>query len=110
MGVLDNTVVVVTGAAGGLGRAMSGGLIAAGARVVGADLPGGPANTPMVSDDLMWPDRSKPVQPPQMIAPVVWLASKESDGVNGMRFIAQMWNGSLSTAAAASIAGAPAGF
>lgn len=41
MGVLENTVVVVTGAAGGLGRAMSGGLIAAGARVVGVDLPGG---------------------------------------------------------------------
>ena len=73
-------------------------------------IPGGPANTPMVSDDLMWPDRSKLVQPPQMIAPVVWLASKESDGVTGMRYIAQMWNGSLSNAAAASIAGAPAGF
>ena len=38
-------------------------------------IPGGPANTPMVSDDLMWPDRSKLVQPPQMIAPVVWLGT-----------------------------------
>ena len=73
-------------------------------------IPGGPANTAMVSDDLMWPDRSKLVQPPQMVSPVVWLASQESEGVTGMRFIAQMWNESLSTAAAASIAGAPAGF
>jgi len=43
MGVLDGKVVIVTGAARGLGRAMSAGLVAAGARVVGADLPDGGA-------------------------------------------------------------------
>ncbi|MSQ70400.1 MAG: SDR family oxidoreductase [Betaproteobacteria bacterium] len=73
-------------------------------------IPGGPANTGMVTDDLMWPDRSKLVQPPQMIAPVVWLASDQSNGVTGRRFIAQLWDASLGTAAAATLAGAPAGW
>ena len=40
MGMLDSKVIIVTGAARGLGRAMAGGLIGAGARVVGVDLPG----------------------------------------------------------------------
>ncbi|MBI2319761.1 MAG: SDR family NAD(P)-dependent oxidoreductase, partial [Betaproteobacteria bacterium] len=39
MGVLDSKIIVVTGAARGLGKAMSEGLIAAGATVVGVDLP-----------------------------------------------------------------------
>jgi NAD(P)-dependent dehydrogenase (short-subunit alcohol dehydrogenase family) len=41
MGLLDSKVVIVTGAAGGLGSAMALGLVAVGARVVGVDLPGG---------------------------------------------------------------------
>ncbi len=73
-------------------------------------IPGGPANTGMVTDELMWPDRSKLVQPRQMIAPVVWLASDQSTGVTGRRFIAQSWDESLSAAAAATLAGAPAGW
>jgi len=73
-------------------------------------IPGGPANTAMVTDDVMWPDRSKLVQPPQMVAPLVWLASDQSNGITGRRFIAQMWNESLSTSAAAALAGAAAGW
>ena len=38
--MLDSKVIIVTGAARGLGRAIAGGLIAAGATVVGIDLPG----------------------------------------------------------------------
>ncbi len=42
MKILEGKVAVVTGAARGLGRAMAGGLVAAGAKVVGVDLPGQP--------------------------------------------------------------------
>ncbi len=73
-------------------------------------IPGGPADTAMVTDDRMWPDRSKLVQPGKMVAPLLWLASDLSDGVTGRRFIAQLWNEAIDPGAAASIAGAAAGF
>jgi NAD(P)-dependent dehydrogenase (short-subunit alcohol dehydrogenase family) len=73
-------------------------------------IPGGPANTGMVTDDLMWPDRSKLVQPEEMVAPVVWLASDESNGVTGRRFVAQFWDEKLSPAAAATLSSGPAGW
>jgi len=73
-------------------------------------IPGGPAETRMITDSVMWPDRKMLVQPRKMIAPVVWLASDQSDGVSGRRFSADLWNDSLAAAAAAVLASAPAGW
>ena len=75
---------------------------------VNALLPGGPANTRMVPDEKRWPDRDKLVQPEQMIAPVVWLASSASDGVTGRRFLAVNWRGDLPAGTAALLASSPA--
>jgi 3-oxoacyl-[acyl-carrier protein] reductase len=41
------------------------------------------------------------LQPPVMIAPLLWLASAASDGVTGSRFVGKNWDGSLPPAAAA---------
>lgn len=69
-------------------------------------IPGGAADTRMVTDDVTFPDRSRLVQPGKMVAPVIWLCSDESNGVNGRRFIAQLWDESLSGGAAAVLASA----
>ena len=73
-------------------------------------IPGGPADTAMITDEAMWPDRGKLVQPPQLVPPLVWLASDASDGVTGRRFIAQDWDPGLDSAAAAVLSGAAAGW
>lgn len=70
-------------------------------------VPGGPANTRMVPPGTA-PDRSKLIDPAVMVAPLVWLCSNASDGVNGQRFIAARWDNSLPVAEAAKKAGAPA--
>ena len=70
-------------------------------------IPGGAADTRMVTDDRSFPDRTKLVQPAKMVAPLVWLVSDESNGVTGRRFIAQIWDESLPAGAAAAIASGP---
>ena len=70
-------------------------------------VPGGAANTRMVSVGQE-PDRAKLVSPDVMAAPLVWLCSNASDGVNGLRFIGARWDQSLPPAEAAKKAGAPA--
>ena len=54
-------------------------------------IPGGPANTRMIPEATGIP-RDALIQPEAMQAPVVWLASRESDGHNGERFIAAHWD------------------
>jgi NAD(P)-dependent dehydrogenase (short-subunit alcohol dehydrogenase family) len=71
--------------------------------------PGGAGNTRMVPHDEA-PDRSKLVQPEVMMPPIVWLMSSQSDGVTGWRFIAKDWDAALEPAAAATKAGALAGW
>lgn len=71
-------------------------------------VPGGAADTRMVTDERSFPDRSKLVQPVRMVAPLVWLASDESNGVTGRRFIAQLWDEGVPAAAAAAVASGPA--
>ncbi len=56
----------------------------------------------------MAPDRSQLIPPEVMVAPLVWLCSAGSDGINGQRFIAMRWDVSLPAAEAAKKAGAPA--
>ncbi len=70
-------------------------------------VPGGAADTRLVSR-AMAPDRSKLIVPEVMVAPLVWLCSNASDGVNGQRFIAMKWDEKLPSAEAAKLAGAPA--
>jgi NAD(P)-dependent dehydrogenase (short-subunit alcohol dehydrogenase family) len=70
-------------------------------------VPGGAADTRMVSP-AQEPDRSKLVSPDVMLAPLLWLCSNESDGVNGQRFIGARWDKTLPSAEAAKRAGAPA--
>ena len=70
-------------------------------------VPGGAADTRMVSVGQE-PDRKKLIAPAVMVAPLVWLCSNASDGVNGQRFIGALWDKNLPPAEAAKKAGAPA--
>jgi NAD(P)-dependent dehydrogenase (short-subunit alcohol dehydrogenase family) len=70
-------------------------------------VPGGAANTRMVSA-AQEPDRAKLVSPDVMVAPLTWLCSNESDGINGQRFIGARWDKTLPPVEAAKKAGAPA--
>jgi hypothetical protein len=70
-------------------------------------VPGGAADTRLVSPTMM-PDRSKLIAPEVMVPPLLWLCSKQSDGITGRRFIGMLWDSKLPPAAAAKNAGAPA--
>ena len=54
-------------------------------------VPGGAANTRLVSR-AQEPDRAKLIPPEVMVAPLIWLCSNASDGVNGQRFIGMRWD------------------
>ena len=69
-------------------------------------IPGGPADTPFVPLSSQ-PDRSRLVRPERMAAPIRWLLSNASDGVNGRRFVANDWDPDLPDEAAAERASAP---
>lgn len=55
-------------------------------------VPGGPVNTRMVPTESGL-SQSDLIQPAQMQAPLLWLCTDEANSVNGMRFIAQKWDG-----------------
>jgi NAD(P)-dependent dehydrogenase (short-subunit alcohol dehydrogenase family) len=69
-------------------------------------VPGGAANTRLVPR-AQEPDRSKLIPPEVMVAPLIWLCSNASDGVNGQRFIGMRWDKTLPPEEAAKNAGAP---
>jgi 3-oxoacyl-[acyl-carrier protein] reductase len=69
-------------------------------------VPGGAADTRMVSC-AQQPDRAKLIPPEVMVAPLIWLCSNASDGVNGQRFIGMRWDKNLPPEEAAKNAGAP---
>ena len=77
-------------------------------------IPGGAADTNLLPGNPGDPGRSGAdgmlVDPVVMRAPIVWLASKQSDGWNGKRFIGRLWDESLPTDEAAAGCSAPAGF
>jgi len=50
------------------------------------------------------------VEPEEMVPPLLYVVSLESDTVNGWRFDANLWDRSLSPAEAARRASRPAGF
>jgi NAD(P)-dependent dehydrogenase (short-subunit alcohol dehydrogenase family) len=67
-------------------------------------VPGGMTNTPFLPEAFRGPS----VLQPEIMAPVVaWLASPGSDGVNGRRFIAKLWDASVAPAESAAKCGAP---
>jgi len=72
-------------------------------------VPGGPTDTPFISDDAGIP-REKMLKPTVMGPPIRWIASTASNGVTGQRFVAASWDASLDAAQAATHAGAPIGW
>jgi 3-oxoacyl-[acyl-carrier protein] reductase len=76
---------------------------------VNALLPGGAANTRMIPQSEVT-DRSTLVQPEVMMAPIVWLMSPRSDGVNGRRIIAKEWDADRLQSEPPDKVGSPAGW
>ncbi len=72
-------------------------------------VPGGPTDTPFVGVESGIP-RDKMLKPAVMGPPARWLASPDSDGVTGQRFVAALWDAEQNDAEAAKIAGAPIGW
>jgi NAD(P)-dependent dehydrogenase (short-subunit alcohol dehydrogenase family) len=70
-------------------------------------VPGGRANTRMIPEDGVFVDRSLLVQPEVMSAPVAWLASEASNGINNMRFRGALWDPEVPVEQAIEAAGAP---
>jgi NAD(P)-dependent dehydrogenase (short-subunit alcohol dehydrogenase family) len=58
---------------------------------VNALAPGGPADTRMIPKAEIG-DRSTLIPPDLMVAPIVWLMSRQSDGISGRRIIAKDWD------------------
>jgi len=62
-------------------------------------IPGGPTDTPFISDAAGWP-RDKMLRPAIMGAPAVYLMSEEANAVTGQRITAGRWDASLPDAEA----------
>jgi NAD(P)-dependent dehydrogenase (short-subunit alcohol dehydrogenase family) len=76
--------------------------------------PGAGANTPGMADEMRAMSREgrapRLVEPEEMVAPLLYVVSREADNVNGWRFDANLWDTALPPAEAARRAGRPAGF
>jgi len=72
-------------------------------------IPGGPTDTPFISDEAGW-DRTKMLRPEVMGPPAVWLISDEAAGYTGNRIIAGNWDANLLGAEAAKKAGRAIGW
>ena len=76
---------------------------------VNALAPGGPADTRMIPETEIG-DRSKLIPPDLMVAPIVWLMSRQSDGINGRRIIAKEWDAARLRSEPVEKIGIPAGW
>jgi 3-oxoacyl-[acyl-carrier protein] reductase len=76
--------------------------------------PGAGANTPGMAEEMRAMSREgrvpRLVEPNEMVPPLLYVLSREADGVNGWRFDANLWDPSLLPAEAARRAGRRAGF
>ena len=72
-------------------------------------VPGGPVDTNFVAQDSGM-DRALMMQPEVMGPPAAWLASSDSDGITGKRYIAGFWDADRPEREAALEAGAPIGW
>lgn len=70
-------------------------------------VPGGPAATRMMPE-FVETAPEKLISPDVMAAPIVWLLSKEADGVTGQRFRASAWKAGMDAAEAVRVSSAPA--
>ena len=57
-------------------------------------VPGGPADTPMVPDDI-GVDRDSLIQPSVMVPPILWLCSDAAGTITGNRYVAAQWDTTL---------------
>ena len=69
-------------------------------------VPGGPVNTRMVPQESGLAPTDL-IQPEQMLAPLLWLCSKDADQINGIRIVAQKWQEGLPVEARLEAASAP---
>jgi NAD(P)-dependent dehydrogenase (short-subunit alcohol dehydrogenase family) len=72
-------------------------------------IPGGPTDTPFISDGAGW-DRGKMLRPEIMGPPAVWLLSDDAATYTGNRIIAANWDAALPGAQAAAKAGRAIGW
>ena len=72
-------------------------------------IPGGPTDTPFVSDEAGWP-REQMLRPAIMGPPAVWLMSKASNGFTGKRVTAADWDATRPADEAALAASRPIGW
>ena len=76
--------------------------------------PGAGANTPGMAEEMRRMSREgqapRLVEPEEMVPPLLYVVSREADGVNGWRFDANLWDPSVTPAETARRAGRPAGF
>ena len=73
-------------------------------------IPGGAADTDFVHEASRkeLAAMGRPLLPPSvMVAPILWLASRQSDGVTGARFVGRLWDDTLALGDAASKAREP---
>ncbi len=77
-------------------------------------IPGGAADTNLLPGDVGDKSRvgadGKLIDPQAMAAPIRWLASDASSGINGMRFIADQWDTTIDPTDAAKAVMMPVGF
>ena len=66
-------------------------------------IPGGAADTGFLSPRMLARDR-KLIDPAIMAAPLLWLVSREADGVTGQRYVAKLWDETLPPGEAAKAA------
>ena len=116
--IVNVTTSLSTMTAGGMAPyGPSKGALEAAAAVWAADLagtgvtvnvlvPGGASDTPQVPN-FFAPDRSQLLSPEVMVAPIVWLTSRASDGVTARRFLGVHWNPAASIDDNLRTAGAP---
>jgi len=69
-------------------------------------VPGGMTSTNLIPDDTRH-SRENMIEPDVMQKPVVWLASEESSGITGQRFIGYYWDENLPLGERLAKAGAP---
>jgi NAD(P)-dependent dehydrogenase (short-subunit alcohol dehydrogenase family) len=76
--------------------------------------PGAGANTPGMADEARALSAAgkmaRLVEPEEMEAPILFVASRDADRINGWRFDANLWDAALPPREAAWLAGRPAGF
>jgi NAD(P)-dependent dehydrogenase (short-subunit alcohol dehydrogenase family) len=76
--------------------------------------PGAGANTPGMAEEAKTAAAEgrfpRLVEPDEMVPPMLFVASREADAINGWRFDANLWNPALPPREAAWLAGRPAGF